>query len=175
MSQPKKNNAELDAGGLPIRQRKPIHDSGVSMPRALFARLDRIVKLVELRSRGELLMVSLTIVLDMCETRAKRYLPDVVLRYDKNRPTKEDSPKISAASRSQRCGTHFSRTLEERIATITKPIGWSRNQFIMEAAKTIVQWCEDPSTRTIPLVVLLYETALAPAVPLKLKHKQGLS
>jgi hypothetical protein len=171
MSQREKNDVEADEIGQKIRLRKRIHHSGVSMPRALFARLDRIVKLLELRSRGELLILSVTIVLDMCETRAKRYLPEVVLQYDKNRPAKEDAPKISAASRSQRCGTHFSRTLEEGIATIIKPIGWSRNQFVMEAVKTIVQWCEDPSARTVPLAALLYETALAPAVPLKLKRK----
>jgi hypothetical protein len=167
MSETGKNKLEDDSGGRKLPKRQSIHHSGVSMPRSLFAQLDRIAKLVTLRGRVELLVLSITIVLDMCEDHSKRYLPDVILRYDKNRPTKEVAANISVESRMQRAGTHFSRTLEERIARLIKPIGWSRNQFIIEAVKTIVQWCEDPSARTVPVVVLLYDAATSPAVKLK--------
>ena len=167
MSQTEKNNL----AGREITKRKSIHDSGVSMPPSLFARLDRIVKPASLRSRGELLVLSVTIVLDMCEDHSKRYLPEVILQYDANRPAHVDVPKFVAGEGVMRAGTHFSRALEERIAVIARRIGWSRNQVVMEAVKTIVRWCEEPSTRRVPLVALLYDTAVGPAP--KLKRKPG--
>jgi hypothetical protein len=140
------------------------------MPKPLFARLDRIWKHVDLRSRGELLALCITIMLDMCEDHTKRYLPSIVALYDERRPLKED-PRIANLSGTQHCGTHFDRTLEERIAAVVRPIRWSRNQFITEAANTMVSWFEYPSMRTIPLVALLYDTGISEAVQVKLKRK----
>jgi len=168
MSPTQKKHAEPGGGGAGGRT---IHESGVTMPRSLFARLDRIVERAQLRSRGELLLLGLTIILDMCEDSAKRYLPDLVLQYDKNRPENEVEPRISNPSKAQRCGTNFSQALEDRIKAAVRPIGWSRNQFIIETARILVEWCENPAARGVPLVVLLYETAIAYTVPLKLKRK----
>lgn len=148
---------------------RTIHESGLTMPRSLFARLDRIVKHAGLRSRGELLLLGVTTILDMCDDPTKRYLPEVCINYDKNSPVDEDLG-IANPAKPQRCGTHFEISVEDRIQAVIKRIGWSRNQFIWMTAQTMVDWCEDPTTRTVPDVVLFFETARED-VPLKLKRK----
>jgi hypothetical protein len=150
------------------------HNSGLTMPRLVFSRVDRVVKHLvkhsQLRSRGEFMVCGTTDILDMCEDRSKRVVPEVVLRYDAFRTAEEEEPKIANPAKAQRCGTHFSRQIEERISAVVKRIGWSRNQFIVEAMKTIVDMCEDPSKRVLPLVVILHDAARAYDVPVKLKR-----
>lgn len=171
MSQRERKKMDGGDGRSRMTRRERIHHSGLRMPRSLFVRLDRIIKHVAVHSRGELLALSLTIILDMCEDPTKRYLPPIIALYDKRRPPIRVEPDIDTLSGAKYCGTHFDRILEERIAAIARPIRWSRNQFIIEAVNTIVLWCEDPDTRTVPLVALLYDTALSSSVQIKLKNK----
>jgi metal-responsive CopG/Arc/MetJ family transcriptional regulator len=167
MSKNKKNKATtMKNGGRKGAQGSSIHESGIDMPKALFVRLDRIVKQLAAQSRGELMAACLTILLDMCEDRAKRYLPELVVRCDESEPLKE-ALRISHLTGTRRCGTHFTRALEERVSRIAKRIGWSRNQVIIEAIRTVVQWCEDPSTRVVPVVAWFYDASVAPSVNLK--------
>jgi hypothetical protein len=154
-----------------------IHESGVTMPHSLFDRLDRVLANAQLWSRGELMLLGITIIIDMCESPAKRYLPDMVLQYDKRRPSHEVKlptstlPKMKKlGTQVKKLGTHFPRATEERIKAIVKPIGWSRNQFINETTRIIVEWCEDPSSRVLPVVVVQYDAVRAYTSPLKLKR-----
>jgi len=148
------------------------HDSGLTMSRLAFARVDRVVKQLGLPSRGEFMIVAINDILNMCEDRAQRFLPELVVRYDDLRKPKTEELKIDNPNKAHRCGTHFSLQTEERIANAVKRIGWSRNQFISEAMKTIVDMCEDPKKRLLPIVVILHDAAMAySAAPLKLKRK----
>jgi hypothetical protein len=148
------------------------HASGLTMSRLLFARVDRVVKQLRLPSRGEFMITATTEILKMCEDRKQRFLPELVVRYDDLRKPKTEELNIDNPLGAQRCGTHFSIETEERIAIAVKRIGWSRNQFISEAMKTIVDMCEDPNKRLLPIVVILHDAALAySAAPIKLKRK----
>jgi metal-responsive CopG/Arc/MetJ family transcriptional regulator len=163
-------SSSVDDGGRGGSRSKS-HDSGVSMQRSLFWKVDQMVKHLQLRSRGEFITIGTTAILDMCEDRTKRVVPEVVLRYDGFTPSKQEEPKIANPRKAQRCGTHFSRELEERIAAVVKHIGWSRNQFVGEAMKTILDMCEDHTKRVVPIVVIIYEAARAYDPPVKLKRE----
>ena len=163
MSRTQKNNLAGMSG-------RTIHESGVTMPHSLFERLDRILANAQLWSRGELMLLGITTIIDMCASPARRYLPDFVLQYDTRRPSKEVKPPSSTLPKVKRLGTHFPQATEERIKSIVKPIGWSRNQFINETTRIIVEWCEDPSSRVLPVVVVQYDAVRAYTSPLKLKR-----
>jgi hypothetical protein len=149
----------------------PIHESGITMPRSLFDRLNRILANAQLWSRGELMLLGITTIIDMCESPSKRYLPEFLLQYDKRRSSKAVKPPASDLPKAKKLGTHFNLATEERIKAVVKPIGWSRNQFINEATRIIVEWCEDPSTRVLPVVVVLYDAVRAYTSPSKLKRQ----
>lgn len=139
------------------------HASGITAPRLLFARVDRAVKDLQLSSRGDFMTAATTALLNMCsgDRIELRRLPSIVKRYDELRKRKRVGKiQIEDPNGAQRCGTHFSVETEERIAEVVKKIGWSRNQFIGEALKTIVDMCEDPETRNLPLVVILHDAAV---------------
>jgi hypothetical protein len=149
------------------------HASGLTMSRLVFARVDRVVKQLQLPSRGEFMITATTDILNMCEDRTQRFLPPLVVRYDELRKPNIEELKIDNPLAAQRCGTHFSVQTEERIATVVKRIGWSRNQFICEAMKTMVDMCEDSDKRLLPIIVILHDAALAySAAPIKLKRKR---
>ena len=76
-------------GRRAIANQAATHESGVSMASWLFFKMDRLVQLLEFRSRGDFLILGTTIVLDMCEDRTKRYLPEIVLKYDALRTPKK--------------------------------------------------------------------------------------
>jgi hypothetical protein len=158
-------------GRRAIANQATTHESGVSMASWLFFKMDRLVQLLEFRSRGDFLILGTTIVLDMCEDRTKRYLPEIVLKYDALRTPRNEELQIATPEKPQRCGTHFSRGLEDRIAAVVKHVLWSRNQFVGEAMKTIIEMCEDPSKRVLPIVVIFYDAARAYTVPIALKRK----
>ena len=131
------------------------------MSRLLFARVDQLAAQLGL-SRGQFMVTATAEILYMCENPKQRVLPALVVRYDQlNGPKMEglDSDSLLGA---QRCGTHFRIETEKRIADAVQRIGWSRNQFISEAMKTIVDMCEDPDQRRIPLVVILHDAVKNP-------------
>jgi hypothetical protein len=156
------------------------HASGLTMSRLLFARVDRVVAELSLQgpgvlpSRGAFMMGATVDILGMCEDQNQRFLPKLVVSYDVMRKDGKVPPELTIDNPlgAQRCGTHFSRGTEERIAAVVKRIGWSRNQFISEALRTLVDMCEDPSKRRIPLVVILYDAAAA-AKPAKLRPRRA--
>ena len=103
-----------------------------------------------------------TQILNMCDDRNQRDLPELVARYDKLRPPKPEETPVDNPHGAQRCGTHFKVETEKRIAAAVKRIGWSRNQFISEAMRRIVDMCEDPSQRLLPIVVILHDAVKKP-------------
>jgi hypothetical protein len=149
-------------------QNRNSHKSGLTMSRLLFARVDRLAN--ELRIiRSEFMAASTTAILDMCRDRKKRVLPALVVRYDKVRKPKDKDfqerwdlvrSQLDNPFGAQRAGTYFTVETEERISEIVKQIGWSRNQFISEALRTLVDMCEDPEARRLPLVVILHDAAV---------------
>jgi hypothetical protein len=153
------------------------HASGLTASRLLFARVDRLVSELELPSRGDFMNTAVTEILNMCESH-KKFLPKLVSRYDGLRKPKDKDFKErwdlvrsqleGNPSAAQKCGTHFTIQTEQRIAEVVKRIGWSRNQFISEALRTLVDMCENPEARRLPLVVILYDAAVT-VEPYRLK------
>ena len=150
------------------------HASGLTMSRLLFARVDRVVNQLRLPSRGEFMITATTEILNMCEDRKQRFLPELVVRYDALRKPKIEELIVDKPNGAQRCGTHFRIETEKRIADAVKRIGWSRNQFISEAMRSLVDMCEDPDARQLPLVVILHDAVHkgSPGVTL---HRRSIS
>ena len=129
------------------------------MSRLLFARVDQLAAQLGL-SRGEFMVTATTEILTMCENPKQRVLPALVVRYDQLSNPKMEDLDIDNPLGAQRCGTHFKIETAERIASVVQRIGWSRNQFIGEAMKAVVDMCEDTSQRRIPLAVILLDAAM---------------
>jgi hypothetical protein len=169
MRNPQKNLARLCKSASVDEQKRNPHASGLTMSRLLFARVDRVVEQLGL-SRGEFMITAATEILNMCEDRKQRWLPELVVRYDELRHPQKEELKTDDPQGAQRCGTHFRIGTENRIAAVVQRIGWSRNQFITDAMRRIVDMCEDPRTRRLPGVVILHD-AERDAVPFKLRRR----
>ena len=173
MMRSQKNPPRLSPSVFAGGQKRATHSSGLTMSRLLFARVDQLAKQLGL-SRGEFMVAATTEILNMCEDRKQRFLPELVVRYDALRKPKIEELIVDKPNGAQRCGTHFRIETEKRIADAVKRIGWSRNQFISEAMRSLVDMCEDPDARQLPLVVILHDAVHkgSPGVTL---HRRSIS
>ncbi|HEY5743409.1 MAG TPA: hypothetical protein VIS99_12800 [Terrimicrobiaceae bacterium] len=156
-------------------RKKVVHaNSSVTMKASIFQATEDIARILGV-SRNKFILENTETIVEMCENREARYLPDDVLLFDLkkgDRVVRFPSAANDQQDKARGSGIRFNPRLEKRIARIVNAISWTRNRFVEEAMIALVAMCEHKSKRTLPLAVALYDAAMAHAiVPVRLKPR----